>query len=68
MNQSDIELAVKEQPFTPIELHLSNGAVYRVTHPDGILISKRVSAVSVGDSIKLIANIHINSIETVVGV
>ena len=63
MNPDDIKLAIKsQQPFEPVRIDLSNGAFYDITHPDAILISPRTSAVLVGESIHLIANVHINQI------
>lgn len=66
MNKEDLEDAIKQQPFVPVQLRLSNGAVYEVAHPDNILIRKRVSAVAVGESIHLIDMMHINQVVPVV--
>jgi len=63
MNAEDIERAVKAAPFSPLRFRLSNGDVLTVTHPDGIMIRERISAIAVGDTIQLIANGHINAIE-----
>ena len=63
MNADDIEKAVKPVPFVPVRIRLSNGDVFTVTHPDGIMIQERMSAIAVGDSIQLVANGHINAIE-----
>jgi hypothetical protein len=63
MNPDDIKQAIKsEQPFQPVRIQLSNGAMFDITHPDAILIGPRTSAILVNDSIHLIANVHINQI------
>jgi hypothetical protein len=63
MNPDDIKTAIKSQPFQPILLRLSNGSVYEVRHPDAIAIGPRTSAILVGESFQIIANVHINQIE-----
>ena len=67
MNQEDLRRAIKENlPFQPLRLHLSNGAVFELNHPDAILIGPRTSGILVGDAIQIIANVHIKQIETLV--
>ena len=63
MNPDDIKAAIKAQPFEPVRLHLSNGAVFDIAHPDMIAIGPRTSAVLVGDAFQIIANVHINQVE-----
>ncbi len=63
MNPDDIRKAIHAEPFEPVILRLSNGARYEVRHPENILIGPRTSAVLVGESIQIIANVHINQIE-----
>jgi hypothetical protein len=62
MNQEDLTKAIKQSPFVPVRLKLSNGAVYDIRHPDAILIEKRVAAVADGGSIALVSLMHINEV------
>ena len=63
MNPDDIKNAVKSEPFRPVVLRLSNGSLFEVRHPETILVGPRTSAILVGESIQIIANVHINQIE-----
>jgi hypothetical protein len=63
MTDKELRQAVQSQPFVPVLLHLTNGATYDLTHPDGILLSKRMAAIAVGDAISLVSLIHINGIQ-----
>ena len=63
MKEEDIEAVIRAQPFVPVRIHMSNGATYDLTHPDGILLSERVAAIAVGDSIALVSLAHINEIQ-----
>jgi hypothetical protein len=63
MNKEDLELILRRRPFTPIRLHFSNGATHEVTHPDSVLVSDRVAAIAIGDSIWMVAMMHIVEIE-----
>ncbi len=62
MNQEDLIKAIKQSPFVPVRLKLSNGTVYDIRHPDAILIEKRVAAVADSGSISLVSLIHINEV------
>jgi len=62
MTDKELTAAILKEPFQPIEIVLSNGATYRVTHPDGIMIRKRMVAIAVGDVIHTISNIHVNQV------
>jgi hypothetical protein len=62
MTDKELSAAISKEPFRPVEIVLSNGASYQVTHPDGIMIRKRMSAVAVGDIIHTIANAHVNQV------
>ena len=62
MKEDDLAKVVKAQPFVPVRLHLSNGATYDLTHPDGILLSERVAAIAVGNAITLVSLLHITEV------
>ena len=63
MNQDELIDAIRgREPFLPVWIHLSNGATYDVTHPDGIMIGENVAAIAVGNNIALVSMRHINEI------
>jgi uncharacterized ubiquitin-like protein YukD len=62
MSQEDLLKAIKQSPFVPVRLKLSNGATYDIRHPDAILIEKRVAAVADAGSISLVSLMHINEV------
>jgi hypothetical protein len=62
MTDKEILAAIPKDPFRPFEIVMSNGASYHVTHPDGIMVRKRMSAVAVGDVIHTISNSHANQV------
>lgn len=67
MTDDDLNKAIRgREPFLPVRIHLSNGATYDVTHPDGIVISKNVVAIAVGDNIALVSMQHINEVVPIV--
>ena len=39
MNANSIRDLLKRQPFVPFEVHMSSGDVYRVTHPENVLLA-----------------------------
>jgi len=48
MTEKEMDSAIRKEPFEPVQLILSNGATYNVTHPDSIIIRKRMIAVAAG--------------------
>ena len=63
MKKADLDLVLNRRPFTPVRLHFSNGATHEITHPDSVLVSDRVAAIAVGDSIWMVAMVHIVEVE-----
>jgi hypothetical protein len=63
MKKEDLELILGRRPFTPIRLHFSNGTTHDITHPDSVLLSDRVAAIAIGDSIWMVAMMHIVEVE-----
>jgi hypothetical protein len=59
MKKEDLEVILGRRPFQPFRLHFSNGATHDITHPDSVLLSERVAAIAVGDSIWTVAMMHI---------
>lgn len=63
MTQDNLNEAIRgREPFLPVRIHLSNGATYDVTHPDGIVISETMAAIAVGNNIALVSMQHINEV------
>jgi hypothetical protein len=62
MTDQEMKAAITKEPFEPVQIILTNGATYHVTHPVGIMIRKRMAAVAVGEVIHVISNIHVNQV------
>lgn len=65
MNMDTIREWLHRQPFEPFELHLSNGEVYTVWHPELIMLGKTKLAVNYDPENERFAHvslIHVNSI------
>lgn len=41
MRAADIRARLRERPFTPFRVRLTNGTVHEVRHPDGALVTER---------------------------
>jgi hypothetical protein len=63
VTKADFKEILDKQPFTPFRLHFSNGATHDITHPDSVLLSERVAAIAVGDTLWFTAMAHIVEIE-----
>jgi hypothetical protein len=65
-----IEL-LAERPFVPMRLHMSNGRVHEVRHPENAIVGDVAVALAVpqDDSefprIRLVSIAHINEVETI---
>jgi hypothetical protein len=68
VNKDDFQVILQKKPFTPIRLHFSNGATHDITHPDSVLLSNRVAAIAVGDSLWLVAMALIVEVEPLAAV
>lgn len=64
MTITSIEDALHNTPFAPFELHLDNGQIVRVTHPDCVLItpSKKTAVVAEDDRLRIMDVDHISSL------
>ena len=65
MNAETIRELVRRQPFQPCAIHLSNGEVHEVRHPECIMFGggKVVIYDAEADCFKLCALIHVNSVQ-----
>lgn len=41
MRASDIRARLREKPFTPFRIRLTDGTVHEIRHPDGALVTER---------------------------
>ncbi len=63
MDHEELYEAIRgKQPWVPVRITLSNGATYDVTHPEGIMLTESMAAISVGNRIALVALAHINEV------
>jgi hypothetical protein len=62
---------LEERPFVPIRLHMSNGRVHEVRHPEMAIVGEDVVALGVEQEgsdfprIRLVSLPHINEIEQI---
>ncbi len=65
MNAETIHELVRRQPFQPFAIHLSNGEVHEVRHPECIMFGggKVVIYDAEADCFKFCALIHVNSVQ-----
>jgi hypothetical protein len=69
MSPEEIYEVVHGQPFTPIRLHVSNGRMHDIRHPDDIVVGQEAIAVGVYaegarfPSLRLLSILNINEIE-----
>jgi hypothetical protein len=47
MQQDDVLRKARRKPFRPFRLHLTDGQVYTVRHPEMILVGRRTAVVGV---------------------
>ncbi len=73
MDADELYRKVRERPFEPFRIHVSDGNAYEVKHPEQIMIGRRSSYVALGDGegpfqkIAVVSNIHITRIEPLDG-
>lgn len=74
MDPDELFQIVRHQPFEPFRIHVSDGTVYAIKHPDQIVIGKRACHVGIGrqkdgpfPKIAIVANVHIARLEPLNG-
>ncbi len=71
MSPDDIREGLREQPFAPFRLHLSNGMHVDVGHPEVCAVGDEALAVAVYNAdkqkhiLKYVSNINVNVIEPI---
>ena len=75
MQPLDIHQQVKQRPFVPLRLHLSDGSSFDVRHPELIMVSRPVLALMVSgngsgelpERVLLIDPVHVVRLEPIKG-
>lgn len=74
MEAEELVSRVRQRPFEPFRLHLTDGRSYEVKHPEQIMVGRRSSHVGLGGNgdapfqkIAIVSNIHITRIEPLDG-
>jgi hypothetical protein len=64
MTATNLEDALHQKPFKPLELHLDNGKTVHVKHPDCVLLTlnKQTAVVDDGDRLHIMGLDHISSL------
>jgi hypothetical protein len=64
MNVETLRDLLKHQPFRPFTIHLSNGEVYEVRHPEFVILLKTTLVIGYPDSdrVGIASLLHINNI------
>jgi hypothetical protein len=71
MDPKELHEVIKQQPFTPLRLHMSNGRTHEIRHPDDAIVGEEVLAVGVYENgsefprIRLLSIININEVEPI---
>jgi hypothetical protein len=47
MRYQDLLRRVKKQPFRPFRVHVSDGAIYEVRHPDLLMVGRRMAVIGI---------------------
>ena len=65
MNAETVREFLTRQPFQPLQVHLSNGEVYQIPHPEFAMLLKSTLVIGIPESDRVIccALLHIASIE-----
>jgi hypothetical protein len=69
MSPDEIYEVLKQQPFRPVRLHMSNGRTHDLKHPDDVIVTAESLAVGVYSegqrwpTLRMLSLININEIE-----
>ena len=65
MSAETVREFLTRQPFQPLQVHLSNGEVYQIPHPEFAMLLKSTLVIGIPESDRVIccALLHIASIE-----
>jgi hypothetical protein len=71
MKAEELIEQLEERPFLPLRIHMSNGRMHDVRHPENAIVGEGVVALAVPQNgselprIRLISLAHINEVEAV---
>jgi hypothetical protein len=71
MSPDDLERLIRQRPFVPLRLYMSNGRTHEVRHPETAIIGDEVVAIGVHEDegrrprITLLSLININEIQPI---
>jgi hypothetical protein len=74
MTPDEFEEVLRNQPFVPVRLHMSNGRTHEIFHPDNAIIGDEVVALGVYEKgserpkIRLLSLLNINEVEPIASV
>ena len=70
MHPDDVIAALRERPFRPFRIHVSDGATYDVRHPEMVIVGRRTLIIGLPgvpdrpqDRIATVALIHVARLE-----
>lgn len=73
MRPDDINALLRRKPFQPFRVHLSNGQIYDVRHPEQAIVTRNTMVVGLPgpdlpettyDHFALVTLLHINNVES----
>ena len=68
MNPDDVIAVLRLQPFQPFTVHLNNGAMFQVRHPDQAMVAGEMLYLAHdGDQVERIAILNVAHITTTEG-
>lgn len=71
MKPEDLIELLEERPFVPLRLHMSNGRMHEVRHPEMAIVGEDIVALgveredSVYPRIRLVSLAHVNEVEQI---
>ncbi len=67
MNAETVREFLTQQPFQPLQVHLSNGEIHQIPHPEFAMLLRTTLIIGIPDSDRAIfcALLHIASIERI---
>jgi hypothetical protein len=74
MEADELYRVLKQQPFAPVRMYVSDGSSYDISHPDQVIVSRRAAHIGMRrngsgpfQQVAIVANVHITRIEPLEG-
>lgn len=64
MQPDDVTELFRQQPFQPFKVHLNNGSIFEVRHPEQAMLHGETLHISTSDGVQRCATINIAHIAT----